>query len=103
MRRRLTTLVILAVLIASAAASIPSAAATASSGRLSSKDRVEVFEEVWRTVYEKYYDPSFKGIDWRAVLERYRPLVDRATTDEEFYSLLKRMVGELHDALTRFH
>ena len=104
MRRRLATLLlILAALIASAAGGVPRAASNASSDRLSSKDRIEAFEEVWRTVYEKYYDPSFKGIDWRAVHERYRPLVDRATSDEEFYTLLKRMVGELRDAHTRFH
>src|SRR3989441_5014948 len=101
--RLATLLLILAALIASAAGAIPRAASNASSDRLSSKDRIEAFEEVWRTVYEKYYDPSFKGIDWRAVHERYRPLVDRATSDEEFYTLLKRMVGELRDAHTRFH
>src|SRR5438128_6463846 len=102
-RRLATLLLILAALIASAAGGVPRAASNASSDRLSSKDRIEAFEEVWRTVYEKYYDPSFKGIDWRAVHERYRPLVDRATSDEEFYTLFKRMVGELRDAHTRFH
>ena len=102
-RRLATLLLILAALIASAAGGVPRAASNASSVRLSPKDRIEAFEEVWRTVYEKYYDPSFKGIDWRAVHERYRPLVDRATSDEEFYTLLKRMVGELRDAHTRFH
>lgn len=103
MRRRFATLfLILAALIASAA-TVPSATASASPDGLSSKDRIEIFEEVWRTVFEKYYDPSFKGTDWRAVRERYRPLVDRSKSDEEFYTLLKRMVGELHDAHTRFH
>jgi carboxyl-terminal processing protease len=70
---------------------------------LSSKDRVEVFEEVWEEIDEKYYDPGFNGVNWRAVRERYRPLVDAARTDDEFYALLKKMVGELRDAHTRFH
>lgn len=73
-------------------------AATAS---LSAKERVEVFDEVWKTINEKYYDPSFNGVDWKAVRERYRPLLDAAAGDEEFYDLLNRMTGELRDAHTR--
>jgi carboxyl-terminal processing protease len=74
-----------------------------SSNSLSPEDRVQVFEDVWETINEKYYDSSFHGVDWRAVRERYRPLVKQLPNDEEFYVLLKRMVGELHDAHTRFH
>jgi C-terminal processing protease CtpA/Prc len=37
------------------------------------------------------------------VRDRYRPLVEQAVSDEDFYTLLKRMVGELRDAHTRFH
>jgi carboxyl-terminal processing protease len=70
---------------------------------LSSAERVNVFEQVWETINQRYYDPSFKGVDWRAVRDGYRPLVEKAGTDEEFYEILKKMVGELHDAHTRFH
>ncbi|HSB08858.1 MAG TPA: S41 family peptidase [Blastocatellia bacterium] len=75
----------------------------AASGSLSLKDRVEVFEGVWKTVNERYYEASLNGVDWRAVRERYRPLVEQASGDDEFYRFLKQMVGELHDAHTRFH
>ena len=78
-------------------------AASNSSDALSPNDRIGVFEEVWQTIDEKYYDASFNGVDWRAVRDRYRPLVERVSSDEEFYGLLKRMVGELRDAHTRFH
>lgn len=78
-------------------------AVTALAGELSAKDRTEAFEEVWKTVNEKYYDPKFNGVNWRAIRERYRPLVNSATSDDDFYGLLKRMVGELRDAHTRFH
>ncbi len=70
---------------------------------LSPKDRVEVFEEVWETVDEKYYDSSFNGVNWGAVRGRYRPMIESVANDDEFYALLKRMVGELKDAHTRFH
>jgi carboxyl-terminal processing protease len=70
---------------------------------LSRGNREEVFEEVWETIYDKYYDPDFNGVDWRAVRNRYRPLVEASRNDGEFYSLIKQMVGELRDAHTRFH
>jgi carboxyl-terminal processing protease len=73
------------------------------SDSLSLKDRLEVFEDVWQTINEKYYDPAFNGIDWRAVRERYRPIVEQTDDDGDFYRLVKRLVGELHDAHTRFH
>lgn len=71
--------------------------------QLSAEDRREVFDDVWEMIDEKYYDPSFNGVNWSAVRERYQPLIERAATDDEFYTLLKRMVGELRDAHTRFH
>lgn len=77
--------------------------AEASSHTLSVEDRLEVFEEIWKTINEKYYDASFHGTDWRAVRERYRPLVEKAVSDNDFYVVLKQMVGELKDAHTRFH
>jgi carboxyl-terminal processing protease len=73
------------------------------SERLSAEDRREVFVDVWQMIDEKYYDPSFNGVNWGAVRERYQPLIEAAKSDDEFYTLLKRMVGELRDAHTRFH
>src|ERR1044071_4444465 len=69
---------------------------------LSDRDRIEVFDEVWETIKEKYYDAAFNGVDWRAVRDKYRPQIEHVANDDDFYDLLKRMVGELHDAHTRF-
>ena len=87
--------------LALALACAVSVKAQSSANSLSAKERVEVFEEVWKTIDEKYYDPSFNGVDWKAVRERYRPRVDALSSDEEFYELLNRMTGELRDAHTR--
>lgn len=78
-----------------------SAPAQTSSAPLSARERVEVFEKVWETIEEKYYDPSFNGVDWRAVRARYRPRVEASAGEEEFYDLLNQMAGELRDAHTR--
>jgi carboxyl-terminal processing protease len=69
---------------------------------LSIKERARIFEQVWQLVRDRYYDPSFHGLDWDGIGERYRVRLPAAHSDDEFYSLLKQMTGELHDAHTRF-
>jgi carboxyl-terminal processing protease len=65
--------------------------------------RLAVFEDVWQTIRDRYYDPSFHGIDWRARREEFRPLAAEARTTAQFYSVLRRMVGLLRDAHTRVY
>ncbi|MEO6394237.1 MAG: S41 family peptidase [Pyrinomonadaceae bacterium] len=67
---------------------------------LTEADRVEVFEKVWRSVKEKYYDAGFNGVDWSSVHGQYRAQLGVLATDEAFYALLNRMLGELKDAHT---
>jgi len=69
---------------------------------LTPKERIEVFEKIWKNVDEHYYDPDFGGVNWREVRQRYLPLVQQVKDDQEFYVLMDRMTGELHDAHTRF-
>ncbi len=69
---------------------------------LSAQDRAEIFEQVWKTINEEYYDPNFRGVDWRAVGERYRPLAASAKTDAEFYGVFELMLAELRDGHTVF-
>ena len=46
--------------------------------------RLETFRIVWETVRDRYFDPTFGGIDWPAIRERYRPLVLAAPKSEVF-------------------
>jgi carboxyl-terminal processing protease len=70
---------------------------------LSPKDRASILEDVWRNVRDRYYDPEFHGVNWDDVGNRYRPLVEGVKNDSEFYALVNRMTGELHDGHTRFN
>jgi carboxyl-terminal processing protease len=69
---------------------------------MSTKERVKIFDQVWRFIGEKYYDPNFNGVNWNALRDRYRPRAADAACDEGLYAVLKEMAGSLHDAHTRF-
>ena len=63
--------------------------------------RQQALDFVWSTVNEKYYDPKFNGVDWRAVRVRYEPILKAASNDDEYWELLDKMTGELKDSHTR--
>jgi C-terminal processing protease CtpA/Prc len=62
--------------------------------------RLAVFDDVWETIQERYYDPKFHGIDWQAKRETYRPAAARAANTLEFYDVLRQMIASLRDAHT---
>ena len=70
---------------------------TNSVGSLSRQDRIEIFEDVWGTINEEYYDPSFNGVDWREVHQQYRPRAEAATIKEispkELTAITSSVVG----------
>ncbi len=87
LRFRLIGIVVLTCLLAPVAICISDAS--------TAKKRTETFDIVWLRVKERYYDPSFNGVDWDAVKKQYAPLIATAKDDGEFYELLNRMLGEL--------
>jgi carboxyl-terminal processing protease len=66
-------------------------------------DRRAIFEQVWATINEKYYDASLNGVDWGAVKKKYAARLENAVSETDFYALLDRMAGELHDSHTRVY
>jgi carboxyl-terminal processing protease len=60
------------------------------------------FDEVWQTINDTFYDPSFDGIDWAGVRRELRPRVERAATDAEGRAVIREMlarIGRSHFAL----
>ncbi len=55
----------------------------------------QMFVEAWRLERDYFYDTGMHGLDWKAMLARYMPLVDRVSTREELSDLIAQMVGEL--------
>jgi carboxyl-terminal processing protease len=58
-------------------------------------DYLNVFETVWQTVNDNYFDPDFGGLDWRAEHDRYEPLIAQAENDQVLYRLLNQMLWKL--------
>ncbi|MBO51579.1 MAG: protease [Planctomycetaceae bacterium] len=55
----------------------------------------QMFVDAWRMERDYFYDPNLHGVDWKEVLERHLPLVDRVTDRAELNDLISQMVGEL--------
>jgi carboxyl-terminal processing protease len=55
----------------------------------------EVFEIVWQTVNERFFDLDFNGVDWEDIYDQYLPKINAARDEEEFYILLNKMCFEL--------
>ena len=56
----------------------------------------DTFETVWQTVNDKYFDPSFGGLDWKGVHDRYQPQIAAVEDEETFYKLINTMLFELN-------
>ena len=82
------------------APSVPGGVAAVVPGGLlvSAEARQETFDIVWRTVKEKHFDPTLGGLDWDKVREQYAPRAAAAKSNNEFYDVLRQMLGELHQS-----
>jgi carboxyl-terminal processing protease len=63
--------------------------------------RLAVFDDAWATINERYYDHAFHGLDWKAQRVAFRDLAAEAESAQEFYAVLRRMIGALNDPHTR--
>ena len=63
---------------------------------LTSAERRTIFEAVWQTINDEYYDPTFGGKDWQAIGDVYRQRLEKIEDDTAFWlGLLNPMLFEL--------
>ncbi|MFH9859803.1 S41 family peptidase [Streptomyces sp. NPDC017202] len=55
----------------------------------------QAYAEAGRLIRAYFWDPGMCGIDWDAILDQYRPLVERVASPDEFADLLREVLGEL--------
>jgi carboxyl-terminal processing protease len=66
------------------------------------ESRLTVFDEVWQSVHDYFYDPTLRQLDWAAMRDKYRPLV-AAAADEEHAAVINHMLDELAASHTRYY
>jgi tricorn protease len=59
------------------------------------QDFRQIFVDAWRLERDWFYDPGMHGVDYKATLDKFLPLVDRITTRAELSDLIGWAVGEL--------
>ncbi|HEY0172119.1 MAG TPA: S41 family peptidase [Pyrinomonadaceae bacterium] len=60
----------------------------------------EMFDDAWRTMKYRFYDPKMHGMDWDAMRARYRPLVEYVGDRQELLNIVNEMIGELNASHT---
>lgn len=63
----------------------------------------DIFQEVWQTVRDNFFDPHFNGVDWDAAQKRFSNEATKARTDEQFSAVINAMLGELRTSHTHFY
>lgn len=56
---------------------------------------LESFEIVWRTVRDHHPDPKMNGLDWQAVFEKTKPLIEKSRSMNEMRDVLRGMLAGL--------
>jgi carboxyl-terminal processing protease len=73
-------------------ASVPKLTAAADANEA----RQSAFNQVWTTINEKHYDPTFGGVDWKRMRGVYEPqALAPGLSDKDFHDVLRRMLNEL--------
>ncbi|MGO9469221.1 MAG: S41 family peptidase [Isosphaeraceae bacterium] len=56
----------------------------------------EMFDDAWRSMKYRFYDPKLHGTDWDAMKAKYKPLVAFVADRHELMNVINEMIGELN-------
>ncbi len=59
------------------------------------REWAQIFYDAWRMERQFFYAPNMHGLDWQAIYDRYRPLLDYAGRREDVNDLIVQMIAEL--------
>jgi len=57
---------------------------------------VQIFNECWRQMRDFFYAPNMNGVNWKAMHDKFRPLVDYVNDRNDLTYILGEMVGNLN-------
>jgi len=55
----------------------------------------QIFDEAWRQMRDFFYDPNMHGVDWKAMHDKYAPLVSHINNRNDLAYIIGEMIGEL--------
>lgn len=64
------------------------------------KEWAQIFDESWRQMREYFYAPNMHGVDWKAMKEKYQPLVKHVNHRIDLTYIIGEMIGELNTGHT---
>jgi tricorn protease len=65
-----------------------------------STEWAEMFDDAWRTMKYRFYDPAMHGKDWDGARAKYQPLVEFVGDRQELLNIVNEMIGELNASHT---
>ncbi|TAN21058.1 MAG: PDZ domain-containing protein [Acidobacteria bacterium] len=68
-----------------------------------SREKEEMFAQVWRYLRDDYQNPKMNGVDWKAVQTEFAPQVAAAATPDSLRWLLSEMIGRLNSSHSGIH
>lgn len=60
------------------------------------KEWLQIYNECWRQMRDFFYDPTMHGVDWKAVHDKYAPLVPYVNHRADLSYVIGEMIGELN-------
>ncbi len=60
------------------------------------EERQQVFNEGWKKLNERFYDPNFHGKNWEGLRKQYEPYAINASTTQDFRYIFSLMLGQLN-------
>jgi carboxyl-terminal processing protease len=72
--------------------------------QISPRDRQAILNNVLVALRKRFYRPDKLNADWKAAVERHRPLIETAETADAFEQSMSDLLAELHTShLGFFH
>lgn len=60
----------------------------------------QIYNEAWRMERDYYYEPGMNGLNWKAIKEKYQPMIDRASCRQDVRFVIGELIGELNTSHT---
>ncbi len=86
----------------SAAVTLAPSQNSAQETRIAPDDYVRLVDQACRIVQDNYVRDNFNGVDWPATCQQYREMAQNVDSQEAFWDLMERFIGELNDNHSRF-